>query len=80
MSAKSPTKLSMGTPGCAFRASDTLFKQQVAATREALKNFSVISSLNAPGPTTLAMEEVINVTVRHELFVIFFSSYSGAFF
>ena len=44
--------------------SDLAFYKQVAATREALLNFAIISQLNAPGPIKLAMEELVDTTVR----------------
>jgi hypothetical protein len=45
--------------------SDAAFNKQADDVREALKNFSAISVLNAPGPTKLALEDLVNVTVRY---------------
>lgn len=44
--------------------SDTAFFKQTELAREALKTFNAISVLNAPGPTRIAMEELVNATVR----------------
>jgi hypothetical protein len=44
--------------------SDTAFNKQADTIREALKNFGAISLLNAPGPIQLALEELIDSTVR----------------
>ena len=43
---------------------DTAFDTQVAATRDALKTFQVVTSINVSGPARLALEELIDVTVR----------------
>jgi hypothetical protein len=48
--------------------SDAAFNKQIEAAREALKNFSAIIQLNAPGPAKLAMEELVNITVSAWLF------------
>jgi hypothetical protein len=44
--------------------SDAAFTKQSDAVREALDNFKAISFLNAPGPTKLAMEDLVRITVR----------------
>jgi hypothetical protein len=54
-----------------FRISDAAFRKQVTATEEALKTFNAIVDLNAPGPTRIAMEELISITVRLVLFRIY---------
>ena len=43
---------------------DTAFDTQVTATRDALKTFQVVTSINASGPARLALEELIDITVR----------------
>jgi hypothetical protein len=50
------------------KSADTAFNKHVNAVREALNNFNAISFLNAPGPTKIAMEELVDVTVRLSLF------------
>ena len=56
----------MSKPSNCFAVSEMSdsFDRQVIATREALNNFSVIASLNAPGPAKAAMEDLVNITVR----------------
>lgn len=51
------------TAASALQVSDALFAQQVEATREALKTFTVIAALDAPNPAKVAMAELISVTV-----------------
>lgn len=46
--------------------SEAAFFKQTEIAREALKTFNTISVLNAPGPVRIAMEELINATVRSQ--------------
>jgi hypothetical protein len=80
MSSSPALKPTTTTPPSATSGSDFSFQRQVTATRAALSNFSVIASLNAPGPALLAMEELINVTVRgtHN-FIFALLTFSGIF-
>lgn len=49
-----------------FYLSDGTFKRQVAETRKALKTFNaIVASTNTPGTAKAAMEELVNITVRH---------------
>lgn len=47
--------------------SDIAFNKQVDAARDALKNFSTIAQLNAPGLIKTAMEELVTVVVSQLL-------------
>jgi hypothetical protein len=49
--------------------SDAAFFKQTELAREALKNFTAISALNAPGPVKTAFEELVTATVGFNNFV-----------
>ena len=59
--------------------SESAFFKQVAAIREALLNFAIISQLNAPGPIKLAMEHLVDVTVSRSFIFCLYSSDSEYF-
>ena len=46
------------------RVSDTAFREHVSLVRKALRTFTFIAALDAPGPAQVAMEELIAVSVR----------------
>jgi hypothetical protein len=52
-----------------LQVSDTAFDEQVAATREALKTFSVVTAINTSGPARIALEELVNATVCSTIFL-----------
>jgi hypothetical protein len=47
-----------------FDVMDTAFIEQIAATREALKLFRVITALDEPLSSKAILEEVVNISVR----------------
>ena len=51
-------------PICNLRAADASFNRQIDLVRESLKNFTAIVALNTLGPAKVAMEELVNLTVR----------------
>jgi hypothetical protein len=46
------------------QSADAAFNKQVNATRDALKIFTVITAVHAPVTAKVAMEELVNTTVR----------------
>ena len=58
------TMPSRSSSSASFQVCDATFNDQVIATRNALKTFTTISALHAPGPGRIAMAELVNITVR----------------
>ena len=55
--------------------SDNVFKQHADSVRAALKTFTTISQLDAPGPVKTAFDELVNVTADFNKFMPSFTSH-----
>jgi len=55
--------------------SETAFKQHADSVRSALKTFTTISQLDAPGPVKTAFDELVNVTADFNKFMPTFTSH-----